>query len=175
MININYTGRQINITPEIRDYCEKRVKSIGKLINSPADMDVILSVEKYRNKAEINISAKGFTLNAAEETRDMISSLGLAFDNIDRQVKKEKNKMRQRKRRKKKEPESFPTDSDFEGKRPRIMKDEDYLLKPMSVDEAALLFDPKKKNVFVFKDIDTQKWAVLYKRKDNNFGLIELE
>jgi putative sigma-54 modulation protein len=175
MININYTGRQINITPELREYCEKRVKSIGKLLDSPAEVDVILSVEKYRNKAEINISAKGFNLNAAEETQDMISSLGLAFDNIDRQVKKEKNKMRQRKRRKIKEPESFPTDSDFERKRPRIIKDEDYLLKPMSVDEAALLFDPKKKNVYVFKDIDTQKWAVLYKRKDNNFGLIELE
>lgn len=175
MININYTGRQINISPELRKYCEKRVKSIGKLINSPAEVDVILSVEKYRHKAEINISAKGFTLNAAEETQDMISSLGLAFDNIDRQVKKEKGKMRQRKRRKKKKPESFPSESDFEREGPRIIKDEDYLLKPMSVDEAALLFDSKKKNVFVFKNIDTQKWAVLYKRKDKNFGLIELE
>jgi len=176
MININYTGRQINITPEIRDFCEKRMKNIGKLINSPAEVDVVLSVEKYRYKAEINISAKGFTLNAAEETRDIISSLGLVFDNIDRQIKKEKGKMRQRKRRIRKEPETFTPESDVEREEgPRIIRDEDYILKPMSVDEAALLFDPKKKNVFVFRNIDTQKWSVLYKRKDKNLGLIELE
>ncbi|MFW6139900.1 MAG: ribosome hibernation-promoting factor, HPF/YfiA family [Acidobacteriota bacterium] len=175
MININYTGRQINITPELREFCEKRIKSIGKLINSPAEVDVVLSVEKYRHKAEINISAKGITLNATEETQDMISSLGLAFDNIDRQVKKEKDKMRHRERRPKMKPESFSTESNVEREGPRIIKDEDYLLKPMSVDEAALLFDSKEKNVFVFKDIDTHKWTVLYKRKDENLGLIELE
>ncbi len=175
MININYTGRQINITPEIRDFCEKRIKSIGKLIKSPAEMDIVLSVEKYRHQAEINISAKGFTLNAAEETQDMISSLGAAFENIERQVKKEKEKMRQRKRRIRKEAESFPDETGSQIQGTRIIRDNDYILKPMSVEEASLLFDPKKKSVFVFKDIDTQKWAVLYKRKDKNLGLIELE
>jgi len=175
MININYTGRKVNITPEIRKFCEKRLGSIGKLINSPAEIDIILSVEKYRHEAEINISAKGFTLNATEETQDMISSLGLALDNIGRQIKKEKEKMRQRKRRKKKKTPPFSNAFESQKQRSRIIRDDDYILKPMSVDEAALLFDSKKKNVFVFKDIDTQKWAVLYKRKDKNLGLIELE
>jgi putative sigma-54 modulation protein len=175
MININYTGRQTNITPEIREFCEKRIRNLDKLIKSPAEVDIILSVEKYRHEAEINISAKGFTLNAAEETQDMLSSLGLAFENIERQVKKEIEKTRQRKRRIKKEPKSFSVESGVQRQGPRIIKEQDYSLKPMSVDEAALLFDPKKKNVFVFKNIENQKWAVLYKRKDRNFGLIELE
>jgi len=93
MININYTGRQTNISDEIRDFCEKRIKSTEKLISSPAEVDIILSVEKYRHKVEIHISSKGFNLNAAEETRDMISSLGLAFDNIERQCLTQKREM----------------------------------------------------------------------------------
>ncbi len=175
MININYTGRQINITAEIREFCEKRIKSTEKLVNSPAELDIILSVEKYRHKAEINISSKGFNLNAAEETRDMISSLGLAFENIERQIKKEKDKTRHRKRRIKKESEVFVAEGELQKKGKRIIEDDDYTLKPMSVDEAALLFDSKKRDVFVFRTLEKQNWAVLYKRKDGNLGLIELE
>ncbi|MBD3413151.1 MAG: ribosome-associated translation inhibitor RaiA [Candidatus Aminicenantes bacterium] len=174
-MNINYTGRQINITPEIREFCEKRIQNLDKLIKSPAEVDIVLSVEKYRYEAEINISSKGFTLNAAEETQDMLSSLGLAFENIERQVKKEIEKARQRKRRIRKEPESFSEEPGIQKQGTRIIRDQNYTLKPMSVDEAALLFDPKKKSVFVFKNIETQKWTVLYKRKDQNLGLIELE
>lgn len=175
MININYTGRQTNISDEIRDFCEKRIKSTEKLISSPAEVDIILSVEKYRHKVEIHISSKGFNLNAAEETRDMISSLGLAFDNIERQIKKEKDKVRHRKRRIRKESETFVVEGELQNKRRRIIKDDDYSLKPMSVDEAALLFDSKKRDVFVFRTLEKQNWAILYKRKDGNLGLIELE
>jgi len=175
MININYTGRQVNITPEIRKYCERRIKSIGKLVSSPADVDVILSVEKYRYEAEINISAKGFTLNATGETQDILSSLALAFDNLERQVKKEKDKMKRRKRGKKKKTGDFSNETEGRKSAPRIIRDEDYILKPMSVNEAALTIGSKKKDVFVFRDIETQRWGVLYKRKDGNLGLIELD
>jgi len=45
----------------------------------------------------------------------------------------------------------------------------------MSVDEAVLLIESSRDEIIVFRKSDTEKWAVLYRRKDGHFGLIEPE
>ena len=172
-MRINYTARHTNIAPETRKYCEKRLKSIEKLLGYAVDADVILSTEKYRNKAEINIRTKGGTLNAVGETGDMSSSLVTAFDNIDRRVKKERTKMREKKRRKSEVDFSLPV-SEEEGPR-KVFRSRDISMKPMSVEEALLQFESSRREVLVFRKFDSEKWAVLYRRKDGNFGLVEPE
>ena len=174
-MNINYTARHANITPEIKKHCERRLKSIEKLLGYPVEADLILSVEKYRHIAEINIKVKGATLNTREETQDMFSSLGLAFDRIEKRVKKEREKLRERKRRKNKELAPLPSVSSEEEAGARVFRSRDFSLKPMSVEEALLQFESSKREVFVFRKFDSEKWAVLYRRKDGNFGLVEPE
>jgi putative sigma-54 modulation protein len=174
-MNINYTARHTNITPEIKKHCERRMKSIEKLLGYPVEADLTLSVEKYRHKAEIKIRVKGTTLNTTEETQDMFSSLGLAFDRIEKRVKKEREKLRERKRRKNKEFDFLPSVTGEEEPAARVFRSRDFSLKPMSVEEALLQLESSKKEVFVFRKFDSEKWAVLYKRKDGNFGLVEPE
>jgi putative sigma-54 modulation protein len=174
-MNINYTARHTSITPEIKKHCERRLKSIEKLVGYPVDADLILSVEKYRHKAEINIKVKGATLNTTEETQDMFSSIGLAFDRIEKRVKKERDKLRERKRRKSKEIELSPSVSGEEETGARVFRSRDFSLKPMSVEEALLQLESSKREVFVFRKFDSEKWAVLYRSKDGNFGLVEPE
>ncbi|MBA7545466.1 Ribosome hibernation promoting factor [subsurface metagenome] len=87
-MSLNLTARHTSITPEIKRYCEKRLRSFARILGKKIDADLILSVEKYRHKVEINVKTKGATLNAVEETHDMLSSLGLAFDSIEKRVKK---------------------------------------------------------------------------------------
>ena len=58
-MNINYTARHATITPEIKKHCERRLRAIEKLLGYPVEADLILSVEKYRHKAEINVKIKG--------------------------------------------------------------------------------------------------------------------
>jgi putative sigma-54 modulation protein len=174
-MSINITARHTAITPELRKYCERRVQSIEKILGYPVETNLILSVEKYRNKVEIRIRAKGGSLNATEETQDMLTSLGMAFDSIDKRVKKEKEKLRERKRRKNKEVMSYaPASEDVESGR-RLIRGKNYSIKPMSIDEALLLFESSKEEVLVFRKYDSEKWAILYRRKDGNFGLIEPE
>ncbi len=173
-MNINYTARQYALTPDIKKYCERRLVAFEKLLGYPVEANLILSVEKYRNKVDINVKTKGSTLNAVEETQDMFSSLGVAFDNIERRLKKEKEKLRERKRRKKEESLPSPSvDSDEQIK--RVIRSRKYSLKPMSVEEAVMLFETRKDEVFVFRKFESEKWAVLFRRKDGNFGLIEPE
>jgi putative sigma-54 modulation protein len=99
----------------------------------------------------------------------------LAFDNIEKRVKKENEKLRERKRRKNKEREAFPLPAEAEEQPRRIIQSKDYSLKPMSLEDAIIQFDLKKKEVFAFRALDSEKWAIIHRRKDGNYGYIELE
>jgi len=174
-MNINYTARHTNITPEIKKHWERRLKTIEKLLGYPVEADLILSVEKYRHKVDINVKVKGATLNTTQETQDMFSSIGVAFDHIEKRVKKERDKLKERKRRKSREMGVFNPPLSTEEPQTRVISSNDYSLKPMSVDEALLQLESSNREVFVFRKFDSEKWAVLYKRKDGNFGLVEPE
>ena len=174
-MSLNLAARHTSITPEIKRYCEKRLRSFARILRNKIDADLILSVEKYRNKVEINVKTKGATLNAVEETPDMHSSLGLAFDSIEKRFKKEKEKLRGRKRRKNRKREAFSLPIAPEEKQRRVISSQDYSLKPMSLEETFLQFDLNKKEVFVFRKLGSEKWAVVYRRKDGNYGLVEPE
>jgi len=109
-----------------------------------------------------------------EETQDMTSSLGLAFDHIEKRVKKEREKLREKKRRKIKQKKEEPALSESEEHK-KIIRSNNFSLKPMTLDEALLQFETSKMEVFVFRKFDSEKWTVLFRRKDGHFGLVEPE
>ena len=172
-MKITFTARHTEISPDIREYCEKRLLSIEKVLDYSVDANLILSEEKYRHKAEINVKIKGMTLNTVEETQDMASSLNLAFDHIEKRVKKEREKRRERKRRiRLREEEPAPSESEEQNK---IIRSRNFSLKPMTLDEALLQFESSKMEAFIFRKFESEKWVVLFRRKDGHFGLIEPE
>jgi len=173
-MKLNFTARNTEITPDIKKYAEKRLQSLERILDDTIESDLILSVEKYRHKVEINVRARGVTLNSVEETQDMISSLNVAFDHIEKRIKKEKDKLRERKRRKNRilEESLEPIE---EEKRKQIIRSHNYSLKPMTVDEALFQLESEGKDVFLFRKFENESWTVLYRRKDGNFGLIEPE
>ena len=173
-MNINFTARQTEITPDLKKYCQRRLKSLEKFIGFLMEVDIILSVEKYRHKAEVIIKARRSSWSVIEETQDMYNSLNLAFDNMEKRVKKEKEKSREQKRRKgSREKEIFPVPPTVEES--RIIRTQDFSLKPMTVEEAILQLEYDKKEVFMFRKADSEKWAVVYWMKNGNIGLVEPE
>jgi len=172
-MKINYTARHTKVSEEMKQYCEKRIQSLEKLQGYPIDADILVSVEKYRQKVEINLKTKMATLNTVEETHDMSSALTGAFDHLETRVKKEREKLRKRKRRKIREVETYPSLME-EGDRPkRMIRSQNYSMKPLSIEEAFMQLDTGKEDVFLFRTLETESWAVLYRRKDGNYGLIE--
>ena len=171
-MNIQFTARQTKVTPEIEKYCEKRLKAIEKKLGYEIEADIILSVEKYRKIAEIHLKTRSATLNTVEETTDMRSSLDVAFDQLVRRIIKEKTKFRERKRQKVLIPpvDESPNEEDSVKK---VLQSYDYLLKPMTVEGAILQLETGKREVFVFRMFESEKWAVIYRRKDGHYGLIE--
>lgn len=174
-MNVNFTARQTVLTPDIKQYCQKRLKSLEKLMRTVIEVDIILTTEKNRNKAEIHVKAKGASLVVIEETQEMFESLKLAFDYLAKKVKKEREKFREKKRRKGRERKDFETALEGAESEKRIIRSHDYSPKPMPIEEAVLEFDLTKKDIFVFRKEGSEKWAVLFRRKDGHYGLIEPE
>jgi len=174
-MKVNYTARHTSVTPDIRKYCEKRIKSLEKILGHSIEADVLLSVEKYRQKVEINLKTKMAVFNTVEETHDMTSSLVGAFDHLEKRVKKEREKLRGRKRRRIREMVTFAPSEKTEERQRRVIRSQSYSMKPMSLEEAIIQFDTSKNEILLFRTAGKENWAVLYRRKDGNYGLVEPE
>ena len=89
----------INLDPSdaLKEYAREKLDRFDRYVENPAKANVVLTVEKFRHIADINISADGFVVNGHEETSDMYSAIDMALDKIEKQIKK--NKTRYKKRR----------------------------------------------------------------------------
>ena len=164
----------------LKVYAFEKLDRFDKYLDNPAKANVVLTVEKFRHIAEINISADGFVVNAHEETSDMYSAIDMALDKIDKQIKKNKERFKKR-RSTAARAKTFPYE-DTEGgspeglegeQTPQIMKIRSIEYKPMDVDEAILQMQLIKDSFLVFTNSHTQQVNVLYRLKGGNFGLIE--
>ena len=98
------------------------------------------------------------------------------MDKIERQVKKYRDKIRKHKPSQGKEirwrRDIYEQESFDEDREPVVVRTENYFVKPMSVDEAAMQMDLSHHDFLVFNNASTQTVNVLYRRKDGNYGLI---
>ena len=174
-MNVHYTARQAVLTPEIQDYCEKRLGRLRDLADDVLDVNVILAVQKNRHRAEIHVKVKGAGFVVLEESPDMMGSLNLAFDNLEKKIRKDREKWRERKRRGGRERKELATEPAAPEPEKRVIRGQSYTGKPLSLEEAMAQLAFKNREVIVFRREGTDGWAVLYKRRDGNFGLIEPE
>jgi len=175
-MNVHYTARQVPLTPEIQSYCEKRLGRLKALVDDVLDVNIILIVEKNRNKVEINVRAKGGGVEVREETLDMMDSLKGAFDTLEKRIRKERSKWREKKRRGGRERKALaPAVEAVPEPEKRVVRSPFYSLKPMSLDEAIVQLDIRNKEIFLFKREGSEAWAAVYRRKDGHYGLVEPE
>lgn len=174
-MNIHITARQTEITPEMRDFCEDRLLALEKLAGSIFDAELVLSAQRYRHKVELNVKGRGRTITMTEETADALSSLHRVFDRLEEKLKKERSKLREQKRRKGRERKSLGAPEEPAEPSRRIVRSPYFSLKPMSVEEAAVQFDIKKREVLMFREPESERWAVLFRRKDGTIGLVQPE
>jgi len=172
---VHYTARKTPLTLEVKQYCDKRVKSLEKLMRGVIEVDLIFSAPRNRQMVEIHVKAKGAGLVVQEEGLELMRVLMQAFDNLEKKLKKDKEKFREKKRRKGREimPE-MPAPAAAEKGR-RIIRGDDVSPKPMTAEEAALQLDRTKKDILVFRKLGSERWAILYRRKDGHYGLVEPE
>ena len=186
------TGRHYEVTPEIhRLITTKLDKIIEKLFADVIDVRVVLQVEKYRNICEILITGKEHDVKSVQESEaSMQDAINSALDHIKRQAQKNRSTIRDHHRK------DGGRDKVLAGavtewsvqvlerghlrkpgpqRVPRIIKTNSLSILPMTIEDAAESLDGSKNEFIVFRDLDNDRISVMYKRRDNNLGLITPE
>src|SRR5262245_36812297 len=97
-MQIEYTGRQTEVTPKLRALAERRLRKLAKMLRTITRAHVILSSDKHRRIAEVSVHSPHLDLTAQEQTADMTASLGTVFDKLESQAQKQSGKRKERKR-----------------------------------------------------------------------------
>ena len=92
-MNINLTGRHLEITPAIRDYATSKFGKITRHFDQVIDVNIILSVEKLKQKAEATVHISGKNVFVECEDENLYAAIDTLVDKLDRQVMKHKEKL----------------------------------------------------------------------------------
>jgi len=169
------TFKNLDPSEHLKAYVGEKLNRFDKYLYNPAEANVVLSVEKFRHMAEINITGDRLNIIGKEETDDMYSAIDMALDKLEKQIKKSKEKIREHRTGSKIRPKDFfdeDTESIDENPASRVMvRNIEY--KPMDVEEAIMQMELVPDNFLVFTNSRTDKINVLYRRKGAQYGLIQ--
>ena len=183
-MRIEITGRQIEVTPALREFATDKLRKLEKLLGGPLDVHVVLAIEKHRHMAEIQVKSRTAVLSGTEETEDLYASISEVVDKLERQALRHKEKVTGRKRREGIRaadaaavlegdgPSAPETDDELPT---RIIRSERYRLKPLTPEDAVLELDATGEELLVYRDADTYRVNVVFRRKDGNFDLVDPE
>lgn len=177
-MQIMVTFKKIDPSIPLKAYVQKKFDKFDKMLDSPAEAHMVLSVEKIRHIAELTLTCDKLKIHAREDSENMYSSIDALVDKVRSQIKKNKEKIRHHMSGKKQsikddpdQPDSaqpFLTDGTFD----RIMIETiDY--KPMDIEDAAIELESGRQSFFVFNNARTQQVNVLYKHNNGKLGLIQ--
>ncbi len=178
-MKFEYTGRHVEVSPAIRRHVEDHFKKLDHIFNGDSTLSthVIIDVEKNRQIGEIVVSWRDHTLTAKDTNADMYMALTRAMAKIEKQAVKLKKKLIDRTQKSGKSVSRVAPQPDGHleatPRPPRIIAARRYAVKPMTAEEAALRLSGETDQFLVFRDADTSRLGVIYKRNDGNYGLIE--
>ena len=180
-MRVDITGRHVTVTPALRQLITKRLATLERVLNDAAiSALIIVTKEKYRHKVEMAIHTRGdHMLSGTAEANTWPLAIRQASVKIEQQAKKLKGKWDSRKRQAAKVVRSrkvTPEPADaapLAPAGPRVIRATRYPVKPMSVEDASLRLDEADDAFLVFRDAEDDSVAILYRRTDGNFGLIQ--
>lgn len=197
-MNVEYTGRQFEITPAIRKEVESGLNKIRKILGDKFETKVILAVEKHRHKAEITISPRNGPIVGLAQATDMKLAVSEALEHLEKQALKYKTRLISKKRKSHKKwngeakPEEVPAAAAVGltektsipvvvHKYPAVARttevhlthsSEAVALRPMTLEEAIKECHFRDRDVFVFRD-PKGKVMVLHRTREGKMELIE--
>jgi putative sigma-54 modulation protein len=190
------TFRHMEPTDALKSYAKERMERVRKYLPDPIACHVVLSTERHNHRIDVSFQLhNGLSIAGHETTENMYSSIDLCIAKIERQVRKYKGKlegMRARPHGVHALPwshsiidEAFHelngdngkavTKSDAPAPTPEftVVKTEKFHAQPMSVAEAIVQLNLLHEPFLVFRHDTDSRVAVVYKRDDGSYGLIE--
>jgi len=154
MMEFSFTFKGMDSSEAIKNYAKKKFSKFEKYFTGPVNVQVVLKREKFREIVEVIINGDGENIIAKEETSDIYEAIDLAYETLEKQIKKIKEKRKEF--RKSKEVETGLPETE-----------EKYIIKsvkidPMSTQEALEWFEKNKNSFMLFYNTDYKKICLIY-------------
>lgn len=176
-MEIKIHGDKLKVTDAMSDYVKEKLSKLEKYLENSETVraNVIVKVKNYEQRIEVTIPLKTLILRAEETQNDFYAAVDKTIDKLERQLRK--NKTRIAKHVKDSYDFVLPVfeDSDEDVSDTKVLKRKKVEVKPMNEEEAILQMELLGHQFYMYKDSETNKPAVVYKRTDGNYGVIESE
>lgn len=187
-MKIIVSARHFDLTPALKDFAHEQLNALTKYFDQVIEVDLVLRVDETKDKADQQIAeahlwAAGARLHGEAHAEDMYQAIQAVSNKLEKQLKRYKDKVRGKRKKGRRQVEMPPIpvthslfemdheDEAFEG--PKIVRETDFVLQPLTVEEASLQLKEFDKDFVVFSNIDTNHLGVVYKRPDGVVGWIE--
>jgi putative sigma-54 modulation protein len=178
-------GKNVKVSKSLRTAAEEHLAKLDRYANGFARAEVDFSEERNpriaeSQKCEVLVHVKGHLLKAHASASEPFAALYAVCDKVEHQVKRLKDKRvaksHPKRIRTQRVEMPFLEEEEEDGQSPqtaRIVKTKEFTIKPMTAEEAVLQMDLLGHDFFLFTSSETGRAAVIYRRNDGNFGLIE--
>ena len=174
MMTVTVTGRHIEMAAGTRRQVEKKIAALQKILNGNAvSAHCVITQERLRVNCELELHAPGdHRLVGIGQHPRLITAVGLAIEKVSQQARRLADRYKSRKRETRRRTD-LP--SGVEPAAPeravRVIRARGYSVKPLSLEDAILALDEQP--FLVFRDAETERTAVLFRRPDGHLGLID--
>jgi putative sigma-54 modulation protein len=177
-------GRNVQVDDRLRELVEQKLQKLEKFLEEPMEMRVTLIAEKHTQVAELHVSHRLGVLQGTEETEgNFRDAVHRVIDRVEEQARRAHQKVVDKRRRGDRDRDGYHRwpveilhqESVGAGIVPRVIETSHMPIKPMTIEEAAIELDVAEHGFVVFRDSSSDRLSVLYKRKDQHYGLIAPE
>ena len=170
-------GDKLKITEAMSDYINEKLEKLEKYLehSDTVRANVIVKVRNHEQKVEITIPLKSFILRSEETQEDFYAAVDKTIDKLERQIRKNKTKIMAKQSKTYYDFNFANVEIEEPKEEQKIVKRKTVEVKPMSAEEAILQMELIGHQFYLYKDCDTDQFAVVYKRKDGDYGVMEAE
>lgn len=177
-MKLNIRGDKIEVTKAIETGVMEKIKKLDQYFENPDELTahVVIRVNGINQTIEVTIPTKSFTLRAEESTNDLYNAINQVVNKLERQIRKNKTRLN----RKYKNNNSIEMNIDFEVEEDeieekKIARRKEIEMKPMDEEEAILQMELLGHDFFIFKNENDSSISVIYKRKNDTYGIIDVK
>ena len=165
-------GENVTVNDKMREKIENRLSELNKyvVIDESQSAKVTVKVHGDGLKVEVNVPSKVGLLRSEVVHEDFSTAVDLAIDKLEDQIRRQKGRLSRR--HKDSLAENFYEEIDDSNDVP--VRTKTLYVEEMVLDEAIVAMEMLSHSFFIYKDADSQKIAVVYKRNDGGYGLIEV-
>lgn len=178
-MKVQIYGKNITVTPAIAEKIENKLSSLEKyfIIDENTIANVVVRVYPAKQKIEVTIPCKTAILRAEVTHDDLYAAIDLVVDKLEDQIRRQKTRL-SRKNKEKLAMAFVDTESDYDDydtSDDELVRTKSIVPDLMELDEAIMRMEMLNHSFFIYKDAETKEVAVVYKRHDGGYGLIETE